>query len=1479
MKIVVNRRFLLIFGICLLVGGAAVHGLHAFQVNRQSSFLLEEARRAKSEHQFERAINRYQQYSKLVPRDFDGQAEYGLLLADLGSIRAAALTLENVLREQPDRADVRLRIVQLEKGLGRYHDALYHVGKAIEASPNDASLLHLRGECQYLDGQLAEAAKSFQEAYAHEPHQIKSFVARAAVQRERALNPQSDNAQSLQKDADETMTELISNNSTSAEAHARYGEYLESLAREEFESEDRSAAQRGPQTVDKKAKQAQLEKSALAEAEASLEIEPRYFDALLLAARLESSLDSGKASEFAKQAKKSEPKKAGGYLALAGIEERYGKLDEAIACLEEGVKATAANDLSVLLELGRLQVFAGEQALSETSKTAESNAGQAKNARRAKSELTNAHETIDRLHKLPISKQQEALVGDLAARLAFAEQRWREAISLFEQVAPQLADRPVLLRDARFRIAQSQERLGNTELALASYREAVRLTPTWPPARLGVAASLVALGKFDDALEEYRLISKIDGMEAAGMANVVRLLIIKHPVEETDWSEVDDILSRLRPKSPDDIGWTLLQAAAWSKQPDKAAELDSLLHDAREKTPQNVDIWTFSIGLSLRQQNWKSAAELIDKAELRFGDQSWLRFVKASYAVARYGQESSPKLKALGDKLEEFTDDDRVKLHLGLANLLLRIGDADQAAEFARRASLLEPSDLNVRKLMYECARVRNDATAARNALEEIKRLDGESAFWHLGQAALCLLPASRSQAVDDAAFQHLIEAGKLRRGWGEVPFVRAQIQDRRGQTDPALQSYLEAINLGEHNPVAVRRAVELLNSRQRYAESARLLRILEQQATLASIEIERLDSEVSAKSNDLDRAVLLARKFAKNSKEWRDKAWLGQLLRMKAHSAGSGQKETYFTEAEQSLRDAVSLKPEAPEPWVLLVEYLAETGRTEEANTEISRLAEQQLPRETSAWALAVCYEHVHKMEEAAHQYHMALASGAQDPLAVRLAVEFFVRAGKLSDAEPRLRIILSAGSAAKPDEVSWARRTLAAVLRRSGSYAKLQEALGVIEQNLAAGTTAEGTAREDQLEKARLLALIPQSSRRREAIAILKDLLPSQADPSEIHLLLSRLYAAEKNPLQSLNHLRELATSPQKEKTNLALYIAAYASRLLERQETAEAESWILRLDQLAPNEFSTASVKAEWHVQRNQVEDAIDTLRAYCNQPVDQPADRTVRLAQVAAACEQISRGPSAAIHPDAIPKLLAAAEAALSKLVEQQPDRLITLAAFLGRRGRFEKALELLKQVAPTAKPELMAGACGDLLNAGVAKELHPRLEQLLLDAAARHDRPVTVLLALGDLRIAQDRLNEAVELYREVLKKDPNNAPAMNNLGVLLAQKRERLDEALSLIDRALSLAGPVPALLDSRASVYLAMGKPELARVDLEQAVSEEPRPNRQFHLALAYWRLGQQPAANKVLEEALMNGKLKAEKLPPLERADYDRLMAELKK
>ena len=126
----------------------------------------------------------------------------------------------------------------------------------------------------------------------------------------------------------------------------------------------------------------------------------------------------------------------------------------------------------------------------------------------------------------------------------------------------------------------------------------------------------------------------------------------------------------------------------------------------------------------------------------------------------------------------------------------------------------------------------------------------------------------------------------------------------------------------------AIRRAIELLYAEQRYPEADQLLRRLEQQPSLFSGDIERMASKVSARLDDLDRALALAHKVANDSRDWQDQVWLGQLqslIGLRAKGAGrSEEASSRFAEAEAALRLATQLSSQAPEPWVALIRFYA---------------------------------------------------------------------------------------------------------------------------------------------------------------------------------------------------------------------------------------------------------------------------------------------------------------------------------------------------------------------------------------------------------------------------------------------------------------------------------------------------------------------------------------------------------------------------
>jgi len=230
------------------------------------------------------------------------------------------------------------------------------------------------------------------------------------------------------------------------------------------------------------------------------------------------------------------------------------------------------------------------------------------------------------------------------------------------------------------------------------------------------------------------------------------------------------------------------------------------------------------------------------------------------------------------------------------------------------------------------------------------------------------------------------------------------------------------------------------------------------------------------------------------------------------------------------------------------------------------------------------------------------------------------------------------------------------------------------------------------------------------------------------------------------------------------------------------------------------------------------------------------------------------------------------------VAEHPGEEMRLAGFLARQGRLDESLDAAQKALPGASLPAVFDTLSALVAArGATPEQTARVEKLLLDALAKYDRPVPLLLTLADLRVRQERFADVEAVYREVLKRDGQNLAALNNLAELLALQDSHNTEALKLIDDAVRLSGPIPTMLDTRATVYLRQGKPQQALADLKQVIAEEPRANRYFHLALAYYQSGQKKAAADAMKQA-ESMKLSAEQLHPLERPLYERLAAELK-
>lgn len=107
--------------------------------------------------------------------------------------------------------------------------------------------------------------------------------------------------------------------------------------------------------------------------------------------------------------------------------------------------------------------------------------------------------------------------------------------------------------------------------------------------------------------------------------------------------------------------------------------------------------------------------------------------------------------------------------------------------------------------------------------------------------------------------------------------------------------------------------------------------------------------------------------------------------------------------------------------------------------------------------------------------------------------------------------------------------------------------------------------------------------------------------------------------------------------------------------------------------------------------------------------------------------------------------------------------------------------------------------------------------------------------------------------RRVIAEKPDFAAAYNALGYSLADRNIRLNEAITLIEKALSISPNDHYMLDSLGWAYYRKGDLDKAINYLQQAYNINPDPEIAAHLGEVLWLKGQHDQAKKIWSDALI--------------------------
>jgi tetratricopeptide (TPR) repeat protein len=108
--------------------------------------------------------------------------------------------------------------------------------------------------------------------------------------------------------------------------------------------------------------------------------------------------------------------------------------------------------------------------------------------------------------------------------------------------------------------------------------------------------------------------------------------------------------------------------------------------------------------------------------------------------------------------------------------------------------------------------------------------------------------------------------------------------------------------------------------------------------------------------------------------------------------------------------------------------------------------------------------------------------------------------------------------------------------------------------------------------------------------------------------------------------------------------------------------------------------------------------------------------------------------------------------------------------------------------------------------------------------------------------------------RKLIQLKPDHAHAYNALGYSLAERNDRLPEALELIEKAITLSPGDPYIMDSLGWVHYRMGNLNQGLSYLRQAFGLAPDPEIAAHLGEVLWVQGTKGEATEVWQAALKN-------------------------
>lgn len=190
--------------------------------------------------------------------------------------------------------------------------------------------------------------------------------------------------------------------------------------------------------------------------------------------------------------------------------------------------------------------------------------------------------------------------------------------------------------------------------------------------------------------------------------------------------------------------------------------------------------------------------------------------------------------------------------------------------------------------------------------------------------------------------------------------------------------------------------------------------------------------------------------------------------------------------------------------------------------------------------------------------------------------------------------------------------------------------------------------------------------------------------------------------------------------------------------------------------------------------------------------------------------------------------------------------IRRSALLARQGKLTQARALLQTLPATTPDEERAKLLADVQ---LLRDAGQFSEALAIQAQAVAQFPEDSDLLYDQAMLAEKAGQHAAmeRMLRQLIARDPNYHHAYNALGYSLADRGVQLQEAKTLIEKALTFAPADPFITDSLGWVEFRLGNHAQALKLLESAYKTRPDAEIAAHLGEVLWSMGQKQRAKEI--------------------------------